>query len=222
MEAGFSTGSWTLLKPDNTRSYHWQCRCICGTIKTVRDSSLKSGKSSSCGCVKTQVLLNRKTHGMTDSVEYRTWQDMKNRCLNPKHRSYKRYGGRGITVGERWLNSFENFYADIGPRPEGGHMSLGRVDNDGYYTPSNCRWETPTQQIRNRGNTVKIESQQFGTRTLTEWTYILIEHTSDTTWTVRKLKTVLTSMTIDQIFRGIGITDLSADYAERPYELIAA
>jgi hypothetical protein len=215
MQAGSTTGSWTLLKPDTTRSYHWLCRCTCGTIKSIRDSSLKNGKSSSCGCVRTQALSNRKTHGKTNSVEYRAWQQMKQRVR--RDQNYK-----DVSVCPRW-QEFETFYLDMGDRPEGEHMSLGRIDNNGDYEKDNCRWENPTEQNRNKGNNVQITSQQFGTRTLTEWTYILIEHTSDTTWTVRKLKTVLTSMTIDQIFRGIGITDLSANYAERyEHELVAA
>jgi hypothetical protein len=223
MEAGFTTGSWTLLKPDTTRAYYWTCECACGTIRTIRDSSLKSGKSSSCGCVRTQVLLNRKTHGMTNTAEYRGWQDMKSRCLNPKNISYKRYGGRGITVSERWLNSFENFYADMGDRPEGEHISLGRIDNDGPYSRANCRWENPTMQNRNKGNNVQITSQQFGTRTLTEWAGFLVEHTGDTTWNTRALQSHLKRMTIDQILKGLDFRAECAEYAvEDDYELIAA
>jgi hypothetical protein len=216
LETGSTIGSWTLLKPDTTRAYYWQCRCTCGTIKTVRDSSLKNGKSSSCGCVRTQALSNRKTHGMTDTIEYRTWQGMKQRVRRDPNYT-------DVSVCLRW-QEFENFYADMGRRPEGENISLGRIDNDGDYTPSNCRWETPTMQNRNKGDTVLIESQ-FGTRTLMEWTNILIEHTGNTTWTARKLKSFLDVWSIDRILQTEGITDLYADCADdmyQPYELIAA
>ena len=120
---GSTTGSWTLLKPDTTRRYHWQCRCTCGNTKSIRDSSLKNGKSSSCGCVRTQVLSNRKTHGMTNTVEYGTWQWMRARV---RHKP----GYENRTICPRW-QEFENFYMDMGTRPDGENISLGRIDNDG-------------------------------------------------------------------------------------------
>lgn len=79
---------------------------------------------------------------------HRSWVSLKQRCLNPKDASYPDYGGRGITICDRWLHSFENFYADMGERPKG--LSLDRIDNDGHYEPVNCRWATPLQQSRNR------------------------------------------------------------------------
>lgn len=89
------------------------------------------------------------THGLTKSVEYRTWRSMKERCYNPNNKKYKDYGGRGIKVCDRWLNNFENFHADMGPRPS-KEYSLDRIDNNGDYMPTNCKWATIIEQRRNQ------------------------------------------------------------------------
>lgn len=91
----------------------------------------------------------RKTHGRRDTPEYRAWDGMKQRCTNPKARGYDRYGGAGITVCDRWMYSFENFYADMGDRPSSEH-SLDRIDGSKGYSPNNCRWATRSEQQKNR------------------------------------------------------------------------
>lgn len=95
------------------------------------------------------------THGMYESPEYRVWITMKARCLNPKRSNYKNYGGRGITVCPRWVQSFESFYADMGAKPSPSH-TLDRIDNDKNYEPENCRWSTPKEQQNNRRNTIWV------------------------------------------------------------------
>ena len=123
----------------------WHCICSCGKTSTPSSLNLKAGRSRSCGC----ESHKRKTHGKTRTAEHRVWSDMKNRCTNPKNRAWKHYGGRGIRVCKRWLNSFENFLSDMGERPDG--LTLDRYpDNDGNYEPSNCRWATWKQQRKNR------------------------------------------------------------------------
>lgn len=98
-----------------------------------------------------------KTHGMTNSPTYWSWVEMKQRCLNPNDPSFARYGGRGIAICEHWLNSFENFLADMGPRPDG--CTLDRIEVNGNYGPSNAKWATPKQQARNRSNNVLLTFQ---------------------------------------------------------------
>lgn len=124
---------------------YWMCRCACGDFTTVSGSNLKTGSVKGCGCLRGQD--SRPIHGMTASPEYNSWHAMKSRCLYPSHEAYHRYGGRGITICDRWLNSFENFYADLGPRPEG--TTLERINNNDGYHKDNCKWATRKEQSNN-------------------------------------------------------------------------
>lgn len=129
------------------------CVCVCGTERSLRADSLLSGDSSSCGCLCAQLSsIRERTHGHTANNTrtpiYRSWEAMRRRCCNHNAHNYGDYGGRGIRVCQRWLDSFENFLADMGPRPEG--TTLNRIDNDGNYEPDNCEWATPKVQSNNR------------------------------------------------------------------------
>lgn len=126
----------------------WLCRCDCGIEKPVGVSGLLSGRSSGC------TSCHSRKHGLEGTSIYNIWAGIKQRCLNPKYHGYGRYGGRGIAVCDKWM-SFDGFYEDMGPRPEG--LSIGRVDNDGPYCKENCRWETAREQVRNRSNTRTYE-----------------------------------------------------------------
>lgn len=127
------------------------CKCDCGTTKRVMGSYL--GKNStSCGCFQRELTSRRSaTHGRTGTTEYAIWRGMIQRCHSVGHKDYPNYGARGITVCERWRKSFAAFLADVGERPAG--MTIDRINNDGGYELSNCRWATQIQQQQNRRST---------------------------------------------------------------------
>lgn len=130
----------------------WKCLCDCGAEAVVRLGNLRNGHTRSCGCERVATTTKSKTtHGMYGTPEHASWSNMLTRCGNPSNPKYKDYGGRGIEVCERWLHSFENFLADMGARPP--NTTLGRVDNNGHYSRSNCEWQTLIEQGRNRRNT---------------------------------------------------------------------
>ena len=145
----------------------WRCRCDCGSEKTVVAGGLRSGRTQSCGCMSAELASNRLiTHGMNRTPLYRRWCLMISRVANPNIRQWADYGGRGITVCDRW-REFENFAKDMGSTfsPE---LQLDRIDNDGPYSPENCRWATRTEQARNKRNNRRIEVNGV-TLTLVEW-----------------------------------------------------
>jgi hypothetical protein len=143
----------------------WFCKCDCGKFKIVRASSLKSSTTRSCGHLSKELtslrFKGRKSptfiHGMSSVAlcGYGIWNNMKYRCLEQRCKDYPRYGGRGIKVCDRWLCSFENFYADMGPRPSLKH-TIDRIDNDGNYEPGNCRWADRIVQRRNRADALTV------------------------------------------------------------------
>lgn len=142
-----------------------RCKCDCGNLKLVYPTSLRSGDTKSCGCLKGKVP-RVDGHGMVGTQEYRAWSHMKSRCLNPKDGSYQYYGARGISVCERWFD-FRNFFRDMGRAPTSNH-SLDRIDNDGNYEPGNCRWATIKEQRRNKRDN-RILTINGKKKSLIEW-----------------------------------------------------
>lgn len=143
------------LAPKKGKDRMWECACDCGSIAIIRGASLSKGATKSCGCYRKEVTTKRNTtHGSSKSHLYSTWCDMKRRCVNPSNKRWGQYGGRGISVCDRWNHSFENFVEDMG-YPPFEKAQLDRIDNNGNYEPGNTRWVTQLQNIRNRSITVK-------------------------------------------------------------------
>lgn len=152
---GQTFGRWSVIERGGKASngkHRWVCKCECGNVSEVTGTDFKTGHSKSCGCLNIEILRDiHTTHGMRYSSEYDSWSDMKKRCDNPKAMNYHNYGGRGIKVCSRWLESFENFLEDMGPKPS-PELTLDRWPNNetGNYEPGNCRWATDYEQFRNR------------------------------------------------------------------------
>ena len=161
----------------------WVCVCSCGNVVEVHSRALTLGRTKSCGCYRREQLAvigrGHRRHGHTpsgmESPEYRAWRSMKARCYRKKNVSYKRYGGRGIRVCERWLK-FENFLADVGLRPSPAH-SLERKENNGNYEPGNVVWATQLEQHRNKSS-APLLTLNGETLMMSEWARRLGVHPS--------------------------------------------
>ncbi len=151
----------------------WLCLCDCGNKHTVKSIILRRGISKSCGCLEIEArYISQRTHGHTSSEispTFHSWAGMMNRCTNNSHKSFHRYGGRGIEVAERW-HSFQNFLDDMGVKPDG--LSLDRINNSLSYSPENCRWANAKQQARNKTNN-RLLTHNGETKCLQEWADLL-------------------------------------------------
>ena len=156
------------ILPRRHAGTYWLCLCECGTEKAVKASHLVDGLILSCGCLKNELLSQRRLkHGMTETREYETWRGIKARCLNPNEPGYRYYGGRGITIHQSWKSSFEQFLADVGPRPSEKH-TIERLDNNVGYEPGNVIWANRYVQGSNKRNNRRLEFRGQS-RTIAEW-----------------------------------------------------
>ncbi len=162
---GEKYGNWEILSFDKVtkhtkyKEYYWICKCVCGKEKSVNWKSLRSGNSKSCGCLaragtKIRASITSTTHNMSKTLQYHSWRNMKNRCLNEKDINYLNYGARGITICKEWL-TFEGFFKDMGERPSKKH-TLDRIDVNGNYCKENCKWSTWKEQANNKRNNLVI------------------------------------------------------------------
>lgn len=134
----------------------WLFKCDCGQIKNIQKTKVICSRVKSCGCLEKEYKFKPK-HCLSKKHRptYSSWINMLARCNNNKNKNYKNYGGRGIKVCNRWLNSFENFFYDMGEKPK--NKTLDRINNDGDYEPNNCRWATASEQISNTRKVIKIQ-----------------------------------------------------------------
>ena len=155
----------TVIERDTSRKgTYWICKCDCGDTKSIRASNLTTGRTHSCGCWYAETNI---THHLSSVPEYQTFMSMKARCYNPKNKQYADYGGRGIRICDEWLDSFETFYADMGTKPSKTH-SIDRINVNGIYEKSNCRWATVAEQNSNtRSN--RLITHNGITLTLSQW-----------------------------------------------------
>lgn len=167
-------GRWTVLSPSRkSNKKSWICVCDCGNKRNVHEDTLISGRSLSCGCLQREETKNRlTTHNLSKTRLYRIYYGIKQRCFNVKDKRYKDYGGRGITICDEWLNDFVKFYEWSIQNGYDENLTIDRIDNDGNYEPSNCRWATKEEQDYNKRTSIFFEF--FGTRKcLKEWTNLM-------------------------------------------------
>ena len=178
---GRTFGRWTVIRKSYSKDHrlYWLCECSCDdhTRRDVWASDLRREGSTSCGCLMRQLTSERATkHGMAHHRVYCIWQQMRDRCNNPNSNGYHLYGGRGITVCERW-DSFASFWEDMGPTYQ-DDLSIDRIDTNGNYEPTNCRWATAKEQANNRRDNRIIDTpagrmnvtqaaKQFGLKRMT-------------------------------------------------------
>ena len=172
---GARYGRLTVIK-ENGRKHGrvlWLCQCDCGNTITTDGIYLRQGDTKSCGCYQRDIAkLVNSTHRSQKTRVYNSWRGMKDRCYNEKHSSYADYGGRGITVCEEWRNSFESFRDWAYANGYNDDLTIDRIDPNGNYEPSNCRWATKTQQARNTRRCKKIEFNGE-THNLSEWAQLI-------------------------------------------------
>ena len=171
---GKKFGRLTVIGMDDrpSRKTYWICQCECGNIKSVRSDGLTQGMVKSCGWLKKEQdkinLTANHSHKQSGTRLYQIWIGMKDRCYNIHNLRYHRYGGRGIEVCEEWKNNFENFYNWAIKNGYSDTLTIDRIDNNGNYDGSNCRWSSIKEQCNNRSTNINITIGN-STRTLTEW-----------------------------------------------------
>ncbi|PZR92039.1 MAG: hypothetical protein DI537_14535 [Stutzerimonas stutzeri] len=178
-------GRLMALAPTALRSRNsvvWRFECDCGEVAEKALNEITTGKVTSCGCLRSEMSTDKiaairglgalatVTHGKTNTATYRIWRGMIQRCRNPKSKDYANYGGRGIKVCDRWVDSFEAFLEDMGERPAG--LQIERDDNDGHYEPANCRWATIIEQSRNKRSN-RLIAHAGKTQTIKQWAHEL-------------------------------------------------
>lgn len=156
-------------KVEHNNKYLWECLCDCGNKTYVLTSNLTCGRTKSCGCLKNESLIKRSTtHNQRHTNLYEVWKTMKQRCYNSKNKSYKNYGGRGISICPQWKNDFSSFYLWSKNNGYAKGLTIDRIDNNGNYCPENCRWVTRKVQANNTrfNRFITINNQ---TKSLADW-----------------------------------------------------
>lgn len=175
---------------DQILKYHFfNVICECGEKRTLRINRLTTGSTKSCGCLQREIVSKiakeRRTHLKSDHKLYRVYHGMKSRCYYKKHDHFKRYGGRGIKICDEWLESFENFYKWAVKSGYKNDLTIDRINNDGDYSPDNCRWSTQSEQTRNTSRNVFL-TYKNQTKTAVEWSEVLGVNESLITSRVRR------------------------------------